>query len=302
MTARGIPDRSGFKLWQFTKRHKVWEVSPGLLVSPWHERGSIARPFLPAADSAADEQQPFLLQTLTTPLNDGNTGAAWERFLPLRFTAEECFCHLPLYLCTQSCHRRWWYPRPQAGEPWGMIHGTDQVRQGSTQRTSAVRWRTRDPPVYQWSRPQPARLWPAGWSSWASSAWTPCPPETLLRWLQNPWPHSARSRAPLTRFDCRRRPMEREGCWLDRGRAESPGVQNQWWPYHEAMVIHVHDEVLAHDSQTNQCDVCSEETTGVITFTVPRGIRLQPERNIRKFPPLLTFLQYYYLFFFLVET
>lgn len=27
--------------------------------------------------------------------------------------------------------------------------------------------------------------------------------------------------------------------------------------YHEAVVIHVHDEVLAHDGQANQCNVCS---------------------------------------------
>lgn len=49
------------------------------------------------------------------------------------------------------------------------------------------------------------------------------------------------------------------------------------------MVIHVHDEVLAHDSQPNQCDVCSEEATGVITFIVPGDIWLQPERDIPPF-------------------
>lgn len=27
--------------------------------------------------------------------------------------------------------------------------------------------------------------------------------------------------------------------------------------YHKAMVVHVHDDVLAHDSQSNQCNVCS---------------------------------------------
>lgn len=32
---------------------------------------------------------------------------------------------------------------------------------------------------------------------------------------------------------------------------------NRTWSHHEAMVIHVHDEVLAHNGQTNQCNVCS---------------------------------------------
>lgn len=33
------------------------------------------------------------------------------------------------------------------------------------------------------------------------------------------------------------------------------------------MVIHVHDEILAHDSQTNQCNVCSVGRGEIITFT-----------------------------------
>lgn len=46
------------------------------------------------------------------------------------------------------------------------------------------------------------------------------------------------------------------------------------------MVIHVHDEVLAHDSQTNQCNVRSVETTGEITCNVLGSIGLQPEHGI----------------------
>lgn len=30
------------------------------------------------------------------------------------------------------------------------------------------------------------------------------------------------------------------------------------------MVVHVHDEVLAHDSQTNECNICSVETNNHI--------------------------------------
>lgn len=93
---------------------------------------------------------------------------------------------------------------------WGTERGADRLRQRSTPGILAVRWRTGNPPVYQWSRPPPAQLWPAGWSSWVSSAWTPSPPETLLRSLWNLSPHSAESRAPLTQFDCRRRPVDRQ--------------------------------------------------------------------------------------------
>lgn len=168
---------------------------------------------------------------------------------------------------------------------WGRVRGTDQLRQGSAQVIWMVWWRTGNPPVYQWSRPQPAQLWPAGWSSWVSSAWRPCPPETPLRSLWNPSPHSAGSRGPLTRFDCRHRPVERgllirqRSSWITRS-------QHRSWPYHEAMVIHVHDEVLAHDSQTDQCDVCSEEGTRVSTFSVAGGYNLN-----MTFPPCLPFFQ-----------
>lgn len=160
---------------------------------------------------------------------------------------------------------------------------TDQLsRQGSSQ-VILMKW-THDPPIYQWSRPQPVQLWPAGWSSWVSSAWTPCPPGTLLRSLWNPLPHSSGSHAPLTRFDCRHRPVEGKDCWLHRRAAGLLGGEWRPWPYHEAVVIHVHDEVLAHDSQANQCNVCSEEATGVITFNIPVNICLQPEPDVVKSP------------------
>lgn len=34
------------------------------------------------------------------------------------------------------------------------------------------------------------------------------------------------------------------------------------------MVVHVHDEVLAHDSQPNQCNVCSEIKRSLIIYNV----------------------------------
>lgn len=54
-----------------------------------------------------------------------------------------------------------------------------------------------------------------------------------------------------------------------RGTTEGPSgnvSQQKWRPHHKAMVVHVHDEVLAHNGQTNKCNVCSVETRG-ITFT-----------------------------------
>lgn len=101
--------------------------------------------------------------------------------------------------------------------------------------------RTQGLPVYQWSRPRPGRLWPAGWSSWASSAWTPCPPEIRLRSLWNPSPHSSGSRAPWTRFDCRHRPAERgllitpRESWITKSGApvmtlpQNHGHSCSWW-------------------------------------------------------------------------
>lgn len=53
------------------------------------------------------------------------------------------------------------------------------------------------------------------------------------------------------------------------------------------MVIHVQDEVLAHDSQPNERDVCSEEATGGITFNVPGGIWLQPQHAISTIADIL---------------
>lgn len=34
----------------------------------------------------------------------------------------------------------------------------------------------------------------------------------------------------------------------------SPGLGKD--PYHKTVVVHVHDEVLAHHGQTDECDVC----------------------------------------------
>lgn len=134
----GCPWQLGFQLWQFMKHHKVWEISPGLLVSPWHERGSVARPFLPTTDSATDEQQPFLFQTLTTPLNDSKHRSCvrtlsvvkthcWRAFLSP--TVVSLYSELPPSMMISPASSR---------GTWGVRHGPDQVRQGSTQRISAV--------------------------------------------------------------------------------------------------------------------------------------------------------------------
>ena len=126
-----------------------------------------------------------------------------------------------------------------------------------------IQFSTNYQPVYQWSHPQPVQPSPAGWSSWASSAWTPCPPETRLQPPWSPSPHSSGSRAPWTRFGCRRRPVGEVMWLLGEGKRNKFCCQvlrkeiGEGSSYHEAMVIHVHDEVLAHDSQTNQCNVCS---------------------------------------------
>lgn len=45
------------------------------------------------------------------------------------------------------------------------------------------------------------------------------------------------------------------------------GKHRKPWSYHKTMVIHVHDEVLAHDSQANQSNV-SPVKPGASTFTV----------------------------------
>lgn len=49
--------------WQFVRPH-----SPGLLMSPGHERWSITCPLLPTTDSTPNKQQVLLFQTLTPPL------------------------------------------------------------------------------------------------------------------------------------------------------------------------------------------------------------------------------------------
>lgn len=35
--------------------------------------------------------------------------------------------------------------------------------------------------------------------------------------------------------------------------------------YHKVMVVHVQDEVLAHDSQTNECNICSVGRRAMVT-------------------------------------
>lgn len=39
------------------------------------------------------------------------------------------------------------------------------------------------------------------------------------------------------------------------------GKHRKFWSYHKPVVVHVHDEVLAHDSQTNQSNVCPVKQT-----------------------------------------
>lgn len=143
-------------------------------------------------------------------------------------------------------------------------------------------------PVCQWSRPQPVQPWPTGWSSLASSAWTPCPPETPLRSPWCPLPHFSGSHAPWTRSGWMRRPI-REICWLlgemneENGRSfaakkfgkGTSGLSS----YHKAMVIHVKDEVLAHDSQTNEGNVCSVRTRNNHIYWLASGHRLNINDN-----------------------
>lgn len=44
--------------------------------------------------------------------------------------------------------------------------------------------------------------------------------------------------------------------------------------YHKAVVVHVHDEILAHDSQTNQCNVCSVKVTVITVLMRTRGLKM----------------------------
>lgn len=187
-------------------------------------------------------------QTATLSVSDSYSAAKWQKhgscvriYSVVKIHCWRAFLsHTVVSLYSELPPSMMMSPASRRGT-WEMIHRTDQVRQGSSQVILAVWRRTRNPPVYQWSRPQPAQLWPAGRSSWVSSAWTPCPPETLLRSLWNPSPHSAGSRAPLTRSDCRHRPVERGllirlgNSWITRSLApvmtlpRSHGHSCSWW-------------------------------------------------------------------------
>lgn len=287
-----VPDRSGFhisRLWCIT----VWETSPGLLVSSWHEGGSITCPFFSATDSAANEQQPFLFQTLTAPLNDRNTGAenglcSVRSAVQKRFSVTYC-CISVLRVATvdddvpgleQRNLKDDTRSTDRPGRKAGLIHKGFQCSRGRR--------------AYQFINEVVHGL--AGFDQQDD------PPGLLqlghhvlqrfgsdhfgtLRLILQEVVHLGHGSIVGT-------DLQREDCWLLRGKAELPGAVHRSWPYHKAMVIHVHDEVLAHDSQTNQCDVCSVERTGEFTASVPWSIELQSEqgnRNSPPFPPLLTF-------------
>lgn len=58
--------------------HTECENSPGIFMSSWHKRGSVTGPILSTTDSTANKQQPFLFQTLATPLYSRNTQVLWN--------------------------------------------------------------------------------------------------------------------------------------------------------------------------------------------------------------------------------
>lgn len=252
-------------------------------MSSWHERGSITCPFLSTTDSTADKQQALLFQTLTPPLHHRNTQVLWkypQAEIEIYWWTVILY-NLLLCLCIQSCHRRWWYPRCQEEEPeedqmqhkasWFNYTGLNFPQLVLTQ------FSTNYQPVCRWSHPQPVRPWPAGWSSWASSAWPPCPPETPLRSPWSPWPHSAGSRAPWTRFGCKHRPVG-EVWWL---LSEIKG--GEWNKLLCKELVEIHTEVIIlprshghscswwgsgpwRPNQSVQCLLC-EEKSKKITFT-----------------------------------